>query len=166
MQMGSEMERRVERIVSQSSQVDDFQRQSVMDLLQGKQTAQSSGEITGMLKAMLEEMEVRRSEPREAIGLDNSDLTLVQERVRRLPGSFQRCSDAKRPGCSCFCMMLVGPVKHRPQGDLKSATADEATAAKGFSDLSAAKNAEIASATSAIESKTKRAGEVAVEIVR
>ena len=169
MQMGSEMERRVERIVSQSSQVDDFQRQSVMDLLQGKQTAQSSGEITGMLKAMLEEMEVRRSEPREAIGLDNSDVTFLSGerlRVRRLPGSFQRCSDAKRPGCSCFCMMLVGPVKHRPQGDLKSATADEATAAKGFSDLSAAKNAEIASATSAIESKTKRAGEVAVEIVR
>ena len=169
MQMGSEMESRVERVVSQSSQVDDFQRQSVMDLLQGKETAQSSGEITGMLKAMLEEMEVRRSEPREAIGLDNSDVTLLSGerlRVRRLPGSFQRCSDAKRPGCSCFCMMLVGPVKHRPQGDLKSATADEATAAKGFSDLSAAKNAEIASATSAIESKTKRAGEVAVEIVR
>ena len=71
MQMGSEMERRVERIVSQSSQVDDFQRQSVMDLLQGKQTAQSSGEITGMLKAMLEEMEVRLSELSEAIGSDN-----------------------------------------------------------------------------------------------
>merc|ERR1719428_1322112 len=52
------------------------------------------------------------------------------------------------------------------EGDLKSATADEATAAKGFSDLSAAKNSEIASATSAIESKTKRAGEVAVEIVQ
>jgi len=108
MQMGSEQKNRMERVVSQSSQVDDFQRESVMDLLQGKQTAQSSGEITGMLKAMLEEME----------------------------------------------------------GDLKSATADEATAAKGFSDLSAAKNAEIASATSAIESKTKRAGEVAVEIVQ
>merc|ERR1719213_1078338 len=106
--MGSEQKNRVERVVSQSSQVDDFQRQSVMDLLQGKQTAQSSGEITGMLKAMLEEME----------------------------------------------------------GDLKSATADEASAAKAFSDLSAAKNAEIASATSAIESKTKRAGEVAVEIVQ
>merc|ERR1719456_340920 len=108
MQMGSEMERRVERAVSQSNQVDDFQRESVLDLLQGKQTAQSSGEITGMLKAMLEEME----------------------------------------------------------GDLKSATADEASAAKAFSDLSAAKSAEIASATSAIESKTKRAGEVAVEIVQ
>merc|ERR1719171_776832 len=99
---------RVERVVSQSNQLDDFQRESVMDLLQGKEAAQSSGEITGMLKAMLEEME----------------------------------------------------------GDLKSATADEASAAKAFSDLSAAKNAEIASATSAIESKTKRAGEVAVEIVQ
>merc|ERR1719178_324609 len=69
---------------------------------------QSSGEITGMLNAMLEEME----------------------------------------------------------GDLKSANAAEESAAKSFSDLSAAKNSEISSATSAIESKTKRAGEVAVEIVQ
>merc|ERR1719456_247033 len=107
-QMAASQKTVVERVVSQSNQVDDFQRESVLELLQGKETAQSSGEITGMLKAMLEEME----------------------------------------------------------GDLKSATADEATAAKGFSDLSAAKNAEIAAATSAIESKTKRAGEVAVEIVQ
>merc|ERR1719181_2423261 len=56
LQMGAEQQDRVERVVSQSSQMDDFQRQSVMDFLQGKQTAQSSGEITGMLKAMLEEM--------------------------------------------------------------------------------------------------------------
>merc|ERR1719486_1705828 len=79
-----------------------------MDLLQGKQTAQSSGEITGMLKAMLEEME----------------------------------------------------------GDLATAKKDEATAASGFEELSAAKAAEISSATSAIESKTKRSGEVAVEVVQ
>ena len=70
LQMGSEQKSRVERVVSQSSQLDDFQRESVMDLLQGKEAAQSSGEITGMLKAMLEEMEVRRHEPREAIGSD------------------------------------------------------------------------------------------------
>merc|ERR1719504_462202 len=102
LQMGTSQKEVVERVVSQSNQVDDFQRENVLDLLQGKETAQSSGEITGMLKAMLEEME----------------------------------------------------------GDLKSATADEASASKAFSDLSAAKNAEIASATSAIESKTKRAGDV------
>merc|ERR1719443_352232 len=69
---------------------------------------QSSGEITGMLKAMLEEME----------------------------------------------------------GDLATAKKDEATAASGFEELTAAKAAEIASATSAIESKTKRSGEVAVEVVQ
>merc|ERR1719428_2585527 len=79
-----------------------------MELLQGKESAQSSGEITGMLKAMLEEME----------------------------------------------------------GDLATAKKDEATAASGFEELSAAKEAEISSATSAIESKTKRAGEVAVEVVQ
>ena len=69
-------------------------------------------------------------------------------------------------GSLAFWREIRWCVKQRTQGDLKSATADEASAAKGFSDLSAAKNAEIASATSAIESKTKRAGEVAVEIVR
>jgi len=106
--MDSSQKDSLERVVSVSSQLDDFQRDTVLDLLQGKQTMQSSGEITGMLKAMLEEME----------------------------------------------------------GDLKSATENEESAAKSFSDLSAAKNAEIASATSAIESKTKRAGEVAVEIVQ
>merc|ERR1719155_320197 len=108
LQMGSEQKNRVERVVSQSNQLDDFQRESVLDLLQGKQGVQSSGEITGMLKAMLEEME----------------------------------------------------------GDLKSAQSDEAAAVKAFEDLSAAKNSEITAATSAIESKTKRAGEVAVEIVQ
>merc|ERR1719473_1351857 len=91
-----------------TSTLDDFQRQDVMDLLQGKETAQSSGEITGMLKAMLEEME----------------------------------------------------------GDLATAKKDEATAVTGFEELSAAKAAEISSATSAIESKMKRSGEVAVEVVQ
>ena len=79
----------------------------ITDLL-GKESAQSSGEIMGMLKAMLEEME----------------------------------------------------------GDLSTAEKDEAAAIAGFEELSAAKAAEIASATSAIESKTKRSGEVAVEVVQ
>ena len=72
LQMGAEQKSRVEHVVSQSSQMDDFQRESVLDLLQGKQTAQSSGEITGMLKAMLEEMEVRRSELSAATGSEYS----------------------------------------------------------------------------------------------
>merc|ERR1719199_1842505 len=108
LQMGASQKEVVQRMVSSTSQLDEFQRESVMDLLQGKETAQSSGEITGMLKAMLEEME----------------------------------------------------------GDLASAKKDEATAASGFEELSAAKAEEISSATSAIESKTKRAGNVAVEIVQ
>merc|ERR1719327_329626 len=57
LQMGASQKAVVERSVASSSQLDEFQRESVMDLLQGKETAQSSGEITGMLKAMLEEME-------------------------------------------------------------------------------------------------------------
>merc|ERR1719301_109465 len=40
-----------------TSTLDDYQRESVTDFLQGKESAESSGEIMGMLKAMLEEME-------------------------------------------------------------------------------------------------------------
>merc|ERR1719460_3182305 len=56
-QMAASQKTVVERVVASTSSLDEFQRDSVMDLLQGKETAQSSGEITGMLKAMLEEME-------------------------------------------------------------------------------------------------------------
>jgi len=108
MQMGSEQKDIVQRIVSESNQVDEFARGELTDLLQGKTGVQSTGEILGMLKAMQEEME----------------------------------------------------------GDLKAAIDAEATSASGFEELSSAKAAEIAAATSAIEAKTKRAGEVAVEIVQ
>merc|ERR1719164_143193 len=108
LQMGASQKDAVQRMVASTTQLDDYQRESVTDFLQGKETAQSSGEIMGMLKAMLEEME----------------------------------------------------------GDLATAKKDEATAAAGFEELSAAKAAEIASSTSAIESKTKRSGEVAVEVVQ
>merc|ERR1719398_233001 len=51
-------------------------------------------------------------------------------------------------------------------GDLKTTNSDEATAAQGFADLKAAKTAEVNAATSAIEKKTKRSGELAVEIAQ
>jgi chromosome segregation ATPase len=108
MQISSSQKAVLQRIVAASSTLDDYQREGAMAFVQGKESAQSSGEIMGMLKAMLEEME----------------------------------------------------------GDLATAEKDEATAVAGFEELSAAKAAEIASATSAIESKTKRAGEVAVEVVQ
>merc|ERR1719408_982039 len=106
--MGSSQKDVLQRIISATTTLDDYQRDDMTAFLQGKERAQSSGEIMGMLKAMLEEME----------------------------------------------------------GDLATAEKDEATAVSGFEELSAAKAAEVASATSAIESKTKRSGEVAVEVVQ
>merc|ERR1719191_527630 len=52
------------------------------------------------------------------------------------------------------------------EGDLKTARSDEASAVASFEELSAAKTAEIQAATAAIEAKTKRSGEVAVEVVQ
>merc|ERR1719181_623528 len=52
------------------------------------------------------------------------------------------------------------------EGDLKSAQEREAASVAGYEELSAAKTSEIKAATAAIESKTKRAGEVAVEVVQ
>merc|ERR1719159_1735559 len=108
MQMGASSKAVLLRAVAATTTLDDYQREGATAFLQGKESAQSSGEIMGMLKAMLEEME----------------------------------------------------------GDLSTAKKDEAAAVAGFEELSAAKAAEIASATSAIESKTKRSGEVAVEVVQ
>merc|ERR1719199_2242527 len=109
LQMPSNMVSRVETAVERSSTVDDFQKQDIMALLQGKQGySPQSGQITGMLKAMLDEM----------------------------------------------------------SGDLKTTNSDEATAAQGFADLKAAKTSEVNAATSAIEQKTRRSGELAVEIAQ
>merc|ERR1719454_113375 len=63
-------------------------------------------------------------------------------------------------------MGMLKAMLEEMEGDLSTAEKDEATAVAGFEELSAAKAAEIASATSAIESKTKRSGEVAVEVVQ
>jgi len=91
--------------------IDDFQKNEVVSMLQGKNPfgdyGAQSGEIVGMLKAMKDEMD----------------------------------------------------------GDLNGAISDEETAAKGFEELSAAKNAEIDASSSAIEAKTARAGELAVSVV-
>merc|ERR1719261_977802 len=100
---------RVEKVVKASSTVDDFERDEVLSLLQGKNPfgdySAKSGEIVGILKAMKDEMDK----------------------------------------------------------DLGGAVAAEEEAVKAFEAMSAAKNSEIAAAGEAIESKSVRSGELAVE---
>merc|ERR1719390_446350 len=96
---------RILKVARSSRAVDDFEREEVLAMLQGK--TQASGEILGMLKAMLDEMD----------------------------------------------------------GDYKGAIAEEEAAAKGYKELEAAKQAEISAASSAIEAKTARSGELAVAVV-
>jgi hypothetical protein len=58
LQMPAAQVSRVSNAVEASSTVDDWQKESIMALLQGKQDyAPQSGQITGMLKAMLDEMQ-------------------------------------------------------------------------------------------------------------
>merc|ERR1719486_607126 len=96
---------RLVKVARSSRAVDDFEREEVLSMLQGK--TQASGEILGMLKAMLDEMD----------------------------------------------------------GDYKGAIAEEEAAAKGYKELEAAKQSEISAASSAIEAKTARSGELAVAVV-
>jgi len=60
---------------------------------------------------------------------------------------------------------ILKQMKDTMEKDLAELTAAEDTAAQDFEGMKAAKEKEIASATQAIEEKTKRTGEVAVEIV-
>jgi len=109
MQMPKEQSTIVQRLISTTSDVDDFQKQEALSMLQsGSQAQGSTDQIVGMLKAMLEEME----------------------------------------------------------GDLKTARDSEAASVQAFQELSAAKTSEIEAATAAIESKTERSGQVAVEVVQ
>jgi len=101
---------RVAKVVKASQQVDDYERDEVLNLLQGKNPfgdySAKSGEIVGILKAMKDEMDK----------------------------------------------------------DLGGAVATEEEAVKAFEAMSAAKKSEIAAAGEAIESKSVRSGELAVEI--
>ena len=61
-QASTERASRLQRVVQASSKVDDYQRNQIMDLLQGKQNpfgdyGAQSGEIVGILKAMKDEMD-------------------------------------------------------------------------------------------------------------
>merc|ERR1719240_2383019 len=100
---------RVAKVVKASPQVDDFERDEVLNLLQGKNPfgdySAKSGEIVGILKAMKDEMDK----------------------------------------------------------DLGGAVATEEEAVKAFEAMASAKKSEIAAAGEAIESKSVRSGELAVE---
>jgi septal ring factor EnvC (AmiA/AmiB activator) len=103
---------RLERIIRDSNAVDDYEKSSLLDLLQSKASgvggdySSQSGEITGMMKAMKDEMDK----------------------------------------------------------DLGGIVKDEEAAQKGFEELAAAKTSQIQAASEAIESKTVRAGELAVSV--
>merc|ERR1719281_2440868 len=60
---------------------------------------------------------------------------------------------------------ILKQMKDTMEKDLAELKAQEATAAQDFEGMKSAKEKEIAAATQAIEEKTKRTGEVAVEIV-
>merc|ERR1719161_2284359 len=57
-------------------------------------------------------------------------------------------------------------MKDEMEANLKEATSDEEKAAAGFAELEKSKNTEIEVATEAIETKTARAGELAVSVVQ
>jgi len=61
---------------------------------------------------------------------------------------------------------ILKAMKDDMEANLKTATDDEDKSAAGFADLKASKEKEIAMATEAIETKTARAGELAVSVVQ
>jgi hypothetical protein len=60
---------------------------------------------------------------------------------------------------------ILKSMKDEMDKDLNGAVSDEEKAAAGFAELSAAKKAEISAASTAIETKTQRSGELAVSVV-
>jgi len=97
-----------------------------------------------------------------SLSLDMSDVD------RDMLASFLSESSSNGNGYAPASGEIVGILKQMKdtmEKDLAEVKAQEAEAAQTFEGMVAAKEKEIASATQAIESKTKRTGEVAVEIV-
>merc|ERR1719197_1882909 len=61
---------------------------------------------------------------------------------------------------------ILKAMKDEMEASLKEAIADEEKAAAGYADLKASKEKEVEMATEAIETKTARAGELAVSVVQ
>merc|ERR1719446_104226 len=61
---------------------------------------------------------------------------------------------------------ILKGMKDDMEAELKESIADEEKAIAGFNDLKASKETEIEVATEAIETKTARAGEIAVSVVQ
>merc|ERR1719428_710408 len=61
---------------------------------------------------------------------------------------------------------ILKGMKDQMEANLKEAIADEEKAIAGFADLKASKNKEVEAATTAIETKTVRSGELAVSVVQ
>merc|ERR1719316_2124675 len=61
---------------------------------------------------------------------------------------------------------ILKAMKDDMEAELKKSTADEEVAVKGFGDLKASKEEEIAAADEAIRTKTARAGELAVTTIQ
>merc|ERR1719161_1105598 len=61
---------------------------------------------------------------------------------------------------------ILKAMKDDMEAGLKQAVADEESAVAGFADLKASKEKEIEIATTAIETKTARSGELAVSVVQ
>jgi len=121
LQMGANQKTIVQRMVSSTAQLDDFQRDTVMGLLQGKETAQSSGEITGMLKAMLEEMEgdlatATKDEETSAAGFEELSAAKASE-ISSATAAIEAKTGVKRKGVKGVFEALEGLIP----GALKSA---------------------------------------------
>merc|ERR550514_2632869 len=105
----------------------------------------------------------------------------LADRIKRLVQSSSAATDFDRQQVTAFLEQKEGQdyapqsgqivgilkaMKDEMEGDLKKMLADEETAVKGFGDLKASKEAEIATAGEAVRAKTARSGTLAVSVVQ
>merc|ERR550514_1125716 len=90
---------------------------------------------------------------------------LVREGEREMMESFLETGDCEGGG-SDQIIGIVEQMKETYEGDLKEATQSEAESKSGFESLMTSKTSEIAAAGKAIETKTARSGQAAVETVQ
>merc|ERR1719364_578726 len=120
-------------------------------------------------KAQVAQELIDHKKDRESAKADVEEATVLREKEandRRDTLAFLDQSSGEYTAGAGEIVGILKAMKDSMEASLKEAIADEDKAVAGFADLKASKEKEVEMATEAIETKTVRAGELAVSVVQ
>jgi len=167
----------VEHKSSREAATADLQTATDLRAKDAKDAAEAEADMSTNLDAMTKAIAALEKGMGSFLQLGHANLDILQAALERsnavddmekqsVLDFMQQGTNQEYAPASGQIVGILKAMKDETSSDLKAAVAAEEKAVADFASLKAAKQSEIAAATSAIETKTARAGEVAVEVVQ